>query len=57
MAITLVNPDGMPKIDLYNHVSVATGSKLIFMAGQVAWGPDGRRSARETTRPRSSSAT
>jgi enamine deaminase RidA (YjgF/YER057c/UK114 family) len=42
MAITLVNPDGMPKVDLYRQVSVATGSKLIFMAGQVAWGADGQ---------------
>jgi enamine deaminase RidA (YjgF/YER057c/UK114 family) len=42
MAIELVNPEGMPEVDLYRQVSVATGSKLIFMAGQVAWGADGR---------------
>ncbi|KRV50784.1 enamine deaminase RidA [Wenjunlia vitaminophila] len=41
MAITLVDPEGLPKIDLYRQVSVATGSKLVFMAGQVAWGADG----------------
>ncbi|MET9558545.1 Rid family hydrolase [Streptomyces sp. NPDC006645] len=41
MAITLVNPTGLPETDIYHQVSVATGSKLIFIAGQVAWGPDG----------------
>ncbi|WP_433228818.1 RidA family protein [Actinomadura formosensis] len=41
MAITLVNPDGLPKVDLYRQVSVATGSKLVFMAGQVARDADG----------------
>ncbi|MFC8825674.1 RidA family protein [Streptomyces sp. NPDC057137] len=41
MAITLVNPTGLPEIDVYHQVSVATGSKLVFMAGQVAWDADG----------------
>ncbi|MFD1828889.1 RidA family protein [Streptomyces desertarenae] len=41
MAITLVNPDGLPQIDAYRQVSVATGSKLVFVAGQVAWDADG----------------
>ncbi|MER6089646.1 RidA family protein [Streptomyces bluensis] len=41
MAITLVNPDGLPKIDVYRQVSVATGSKLVFIAGQVAWDAEG----------------
>ncbi|MGV9263842.1 RidA family protein [Kitasatospora sp. NPDC003701] len=41
MAITLVNPDGLPKIDAYRQVSIATGSKLVFLAGQVAWDADG----------------
>ncbi|WP_328908113.1 RidA family protein [Streptomyces sp. NBC_00234] len=41
MAITLVNPEGLTKVDLYRQVSVATGSKLIFVAGQVAWDADG----------------
>lgn len=42
MAITLVNPEGLPKVDVYRQVSVATGSKLVFLAGQVAWDADGR---------------
>ncbi|MGK5440369.1 RidA family protein [Micromonospora sp. URMC 105] len=41
MAITLMNPEGLPKVDLYRQVSVATGSKLIFIAGQVAVDADG----------------
>ncbi|MFI5676727.1 RidA family protein [Streptomyces cellulosae] len=41
MAITLVNPSGLPEIDVYRQVSVATGSKLVFMAGQVAWDAKG----------------
>lgn len=41
MAITLVDPTGLPKIDVYRQVSIATGSKLVFIAGQVAWDADG----------------
>lgn len=41
MAITLVNPAGLPAIDAYRQVSVSTGSKLVFVAGQVAWDADG----------------
>ncbi|MGW3953528.1 RidA family protein [Streptomyces sp. NPDC004752] len=41
MAITLVNPGGLPDIDVYRQVSVASGSKLVFVAGQVAWDADG----------------
>jgi enamine deaminase RidA (YjgF/YER057c/UK114 family) len=41
MPINLVNPDGVPDNELYHHVAVASGSKLIFIAGQVASGADG----------------
>lgn len=41
MAITLVNPAGLPTVDAYRQVSVATGSKLVFVAGQVAVDADG----------------
>ncbi|MER5895442.1 RidA family protein [Streptomyces sp. NPDC001876] len=41
MAITLVNPGGLPEVDAYRQVSIATGSKLVFIAGQVAWDADG----------------
>ncbi|MXM67680.1 RidA family protein [Streptomyces sp. HUCO-GS316] len=41
MAITLVNPTGLPTIDVYRQVSIASGSKQVFIAGQVAWDADG----------------
>lgn len=41
MAITLVNPGGLPAIDAYRQVSIATGSRLVFIAGQVSWNADG----------------
>jgi enamine deaminase RidA (YjgF/YER057c/UK114 family) len=42
MAITMVNPDGLPQVDVYRQVAVATGSKLVFVAGQVAWDAEGK---------------
>jgi enamine deaminase RidA (YjgF/YER057c/UK114 family) len=42
MAVTLVDPNGLPQVDVYRQVSVATGSKLIHLAGQVAWDADGK---------------
>ena len=41
MAVTLMNPEGLPKPDVYRQLSVATGSKLVFLAGQVARDADG----------------
>ncbi len=41
MAITLTNPDALPQVDFFRQVAIATGSKLVFMAGQVAWDADG----------------
>ncbi|WP_430478145.1 RidA family protein [Streptomyces sp. P11-1] len=41
MAITLLDPEGLPKIGAYRQVSVATGTRLVFVAGQVAWDADG----------------
>ncbi|BBH63336.1 hypothetical protein ACTI_00210 [Actinoplanes sp. OR16] len=41
MAVTLVNPSGLPEIPIYRQVSVATGSKLIHVAGQVSWDEQG----------------
>ena len=41
MAVTLMNPSGLPQIPVYRQVSIATGSKLIFIAGQVAWDAEG----------------
>jgi YD repeat-containing protein len=41
MTITLINPEALPKVGVHRQVAVATGSKLVFMAGQVAWDADG----------------
>ncbi|GAA4888712.1 RidA family protein [Streptomyces coeruleoprunus] len=42
MTVTLINPDGLPKPEVYRQLSIATGSKLVFLAGQVARDADGR---------------
>jgi enamine deaminase RidA (YjgF/YER057c/UK114 family) len=36
MAQELINPEGLPVPESYTHVVVATGTKLVFIAGQVA---------------------
>lgn len=41
MSIRLVNPAGLPEVPIYRQVSVATGSKLVFIAGQIARDADG----------------
>ncbi|MFH9423023.1 RidA family protein [Streptomyces sp. NPDC017529] len=41
MAITLVNPEGLPKVGVYHQVSIASGSRLVFVAGQVATDAEG----------------
>ena len=41
MSIELVNPRGLPTVDIYKQVAIATGSKLVFTAGQVATDSDG----------------
>lgn len=41
MPIELLNPDGLPKPDVYAQVAVATGSRSVYIAGQVARTADG----------------
>lgn len=41
MAIELLNPDGLPKPDAYFQVGVATGTKTVYVSGQVARTADG----------------
>lgn len=36
MPVSLTNPDRLPSPDLYHQVSVATGSRLVHIAGQIA---------------------
>src|ERR1700742_3168673 len=42
MAVELMNPAGLPKPEVYRQLSIATGSKLVFLAGQVARDAEGR---------------
>ncbi|WEB38552.1 RidA family protein [Streptomyces yunnanensis] len=37
----LANPGELPHIDVYRQVSIASGSRLVFIAGQVAWDAEG----------------
>lgn len=41
MSITFTDPKGLPKVEYFRQVSIATGSRLVFIAGQVAWDVDG----------------
>lgn len=42
MAVTLVNPAWLPEVEAYRQVSIATGSRLVHLAGQVSWDADGK---------------
>jgi enamine deaminase RidA (YjgF/YER057c/UK114 family) len=37
----MINPDGLPKPEFYRQVAVATGTRTVFLAGQVARTADG----------------
>lgn len=37
MTVTFVDSTGLPAVDAYRQVSIATGTKLINIAGQVSW--------------------
>ena len=41
MPVELLNPDGLPKPEVYRQVAVASGSRTVFLAGQVARTADG----------------
>ncbi|GAA2572468.1 RidA family protein [Actinomadura fulvescens] len=43
MVVELINPDGLPKPDVYRQMAVASGTKLVFLAGQVARDAEGRK--------------
>lgn len=42
MTITLTNPAGLPEVPVYRQVAVASGSRLVFLAGQVSGDAEGR---------------
>ena len=41
MTVEVLNPEGLPQPDAYRQVAVATGTRLVFIAGQVARDADG----------------
>ncbi len=43
MSVEVLNPEGLPKPDMYRQVSIATGSRIVFVAGQVARDADGNQ--------------
>jgi enamine deaminase RidA (YjgF/YER057c/UK114 family) len=46
MPVTLLNPDGLMKTDVYRQVSIATGTRQVHVAGQVAYDANGQLVAR-----------
>lgn len=36
MTVELVNPEGLPTPQSYSQLAIATGSRLVFVSGQVA---------------------
>jgi enamine deaminase RidA (YjgF/YER057c/UK114 family) len=36
MPLARINPDGLATLQTYTHVIIASGSRLVFVAGQVA---------------------
>ncbi|MEJ2865049.1 RidA family protein [Actinomycetospora flava] len=41
MTVELINPAGLPAPDVYRQVAVATGTRTVFVSGQVARTADG----------------
>jgi enamine deaminase RidA (YjgF/YER057c/UK114 family) len=41
MSIERVNPAGLARASGFSHAVVATGSRIVFLAGQTATGPGG----------------
>ncbi|NOK36441.1 RidA family protein [Corallococcus exercitus] len=46
MPVTLLNPDGLMKPDVYRQVAIATGTRQVHIAGQVAYDTQGQLVAR-----------
>lgn len=40
MSVQLINPDGIVNLPVHHQMSMAQGSKLISLAGQVSWDAD-----------------
>jgi enamine deaminase RidA (YjgF/YER057c/UK114 family) len=41
MTLELINPDDLPTPESYTHVVAATGSRMVFVAGQLAEDSEG----------------
>jgi enamine deaminase RidA (YjgF/YER057c/UK114 family) len=41
MPVELMNPEGLPKPEVYRQLSIATGSRTVYLAGQVARDAEG----------------
>lgn len=41
MPVTLMSPDELFKTDMYRHVAIASGTRHVYIAGQVARDADG----------------
>ncbi len=41
MPVEPINPDGLPKPDFYAQLGIATGSRTVYISGQVARTADG----------------
>ncbi|MCY1042064.1 RidA family protein [Corallococcus sp. bb12-1] len=46
MPVTLLNPDGLMKTEMYRQVAIATGTRQVHIAGQVAYDAEGQLVAR-----------
>ena len=42
MSISLMDPEGIVKVKQLRQMSIATGSRLVHIAGQVSWDADGQ---------------
>ncbi len=42
MSVQLINPPGLVEPQGYTHVGVATGSRMVFLSGQVAQDAEGK---------------
>jgi enamine deaminase RidA (YjgF/YER057c/UK114 family) len=42
VAVTYLNPKNHVEVPIYHHVSVATGTRFVHLAGQIAWDEHGQ---------------
>ena len=52
MTLELINPDELHTPESYTHIAVATGSRLVFVAGQAADDANGNLVGHVTCAPR-----